>query len=236
MEDVCLFNRDHHLRIAAVLRALDSPLLKSRQCYFGGGTAIALRFGEYRESVDIDFLVSDADGYRDLRERITGGQLQAITTEAIQQIRDVRTDQYGIRTMIEVAGVPIKFEIIREARIEFSRPKESDRICGVYALTLLDMTTSKLLANSDRWADTSTCSRDIIDLAMMRPSAALLRDAIHKASGAYGSSIERDLKKALVQLQAAPQRLQDHMRAMKMTKVPAAILWRHLKTLVSHLE
>ncbi len=231
-----MFHRDHHLRIAAVLRALDSQLLASRQCYFGGGTAISLRFGEYRESVDIGFLVSDADGYRDLRERITGGQLQVITTEAIQQIRNVRTDQYGIRTVIEVAGVPIKFEIIREARIEFSTPQERDRVCGVYALTPLDMATSKLLANSDRWADTSTCSRDLIDLAMMRPSAALLRDAIHKASGAYGSSIERDLKRAVAQLRAAPHRLQDYMRAMKMTTVPAAVLWRQLKALVSHLE
>ncbi|MBM3349738.1 MAG: nucleotidyl transferase AbiEii/AbiGii toxin family protein, partial [Betaproteobacteria bacterium] len=31
----------------------------AHQCFFGGGTAITLRHGEYRESVDIDFLISD---------------------------------------------------------------------------------------------------------------------------------------------------------------------------------
>jgi nucleotidyltransferase AbiEii toxin of type IV toxin-antitoxin system len=35
-----------------------------------GGTAIAFRYGEYRESLDLDFPVSDRDGYRALRQRI----------------------------------------------------------------------------------------------------------------------------------------------------------------------
>jgi hypothetical protein len=42
--------------------------LSLRHCYFGGGTAMALRYGEYRESVDIDFLVSDLAGYREMRQ------------------------------------------------------------------------------------------------------------------------------------------------------------------------
>lgn len=62
-----MFERAHHRRIAAVLTALDGDRLRALSCLFGGGTAIALRCGEYRESVDIDFLVADADGYRELR-------------------------------------------------------------------------------------------------------------------------------------------------------------------------
>ncbi|MCW2313780.1 nucleotidyl transferase AbiEii/AbiGii toxin family protein [Rhodoferax antarcticus] len=54
-----MFERPHHQRIAQVLYALDAQLLRDKHCLFGGGTAIALRYGEYRESVDIDFLVSD---------------------------------------------------------------------------------------------------------------------------------------------------------------------------------
>lgn len=57
-----MFERPHHQRIAQVLRALNAPLLRENQCLFGGGTAIALRYGEYRESVDIDFLVSGVAG------------------------------------------------------------------------------------------------------------------------------------------------------------------------------
>lgn len=59
-----MFEHLHHRRIAQVLESLDGPLLKENQCLFGGGTAIALRYGEFRESVDIDFLVSDLPSYR----------------------------------------------------------------------------------------------------------------------------------------------------------------------------
>lgn len=49
-----VFERPHHRRIARVLQALDGDRLRALGCLFGGGTAIALRYGEYRESVDID--------------------------------------------------------------------------------------------------------------------------------------------------------------------------------------
>lgn len=57
-----MFERPHHQRIAHVLTALDGDRLRQYGCLFGGGTCIALRYDEYRESVDIDFLVSDAAG------------------------------------------------------------------------------------------------------------------------------------------------------------------------------
>ncbi len=50
-----MFNRPHHQRIAHVLSALDGSVLAQNACWFAGGTCIALKFGEYRESVDIDF-------------------------------------------------------------------------------------------------------------------------------------------------------------------------------------
>lgn len=49
------FERPHHQRIAHVLSALNGETLAQHGCLFGGGTCIALRYGEYRESVDIDF-------------------------------------------------------------------------------------------------------------------------------------------------------------------------------------
>jgi hypothetical protein len=72
-----LFEREHHRRIALVLQALDPQVLAALGCHFGGGTAMALRYGEYRESVDIDFLVSDLAGYRELRQRPTPVDLAA---------------------------------------------------------------------------------------------------------------------------------------------------------------
>ncbi len=64
-----MFKRPHHQRIALVLESMNSTLLREHKCLFGGGTAIALRYQEYRESVDIEFLVSDLPSYRNLRQR-----------------------------------------------------------------------------------------------------------------------------------------------------------------------
>jgi Nucleotidyl transferase AbiEii toxin, Type IV TA system len=228
-----MFERPHHRRIAAVLSALDGPLLCANACLFGGGTAIALRYGEYRESVDIDFLVCHADGYRELRQRLTGPRgIGAIVREvpAWTAARDVRADQYGIRTALQVDGHEIKFEIVREARFELAPPGSLDLLCGVATLTPLDMVTSKLLANSDRWADDGIFSRDLIDLAMMAPALDVLRLAVAKAEPAYGAAVLTDLAKAVDQLKARHGRLERCMQALQI-RIPAAVLWQKILAL-----
>jgi hypothetical protein len=233
-----LFEREHHRRVASVLQALDARLLHAHQCLFGGGTALALRYGEYRESVDIDFLVSHREGYRALRQLLSGKTgVQAISRAGLDlapvfsQTREVRADQYGLRTMLRVADVEIKFEIVLEARITLDAPGAGDLVCGVATLTPVDAAASKLLANSDRWRDDAVLSRDLIDLAMMAPPKALLRQAIAKAQGAYGASIEADLRHAIQTLRERPHHLDQCMQAMRMTTVPKALLWKRIKSL-----
>ena len=230
-----MFERPHHRRIATVLQALDADALLANACLFGGGTAMALRFGEYRESVDIDFLVSRVDGYRQLRQRLMGPDgLRAITRpgEVMNPSREMRADQYGVRTLLQVEGADIKLEIVLEARIELEAPGPDDRLCGVATLTPLDMVTSKLLANSDRWRDDAVLSRDLIDLAMMAPPKRLLRRAIDKARAAYGDSVVADLAKAIENLRERPHRLDHCMKAMAMTTVSKAALWSRIRALV----
>lgn len=228
------FQRPHHQRVARVLHALNGPLLRENNCLFGGGTAIALRYGEYRESVDMDFLVSDVTRYRALRQLLTGpAGIMAIFNpgvSAVNQAREVRADQYGIRTAVSVDGQPIKFEIILEGRIELAPPAPTDHICGIATLTPLDMATSKLLANSDRGNDDGVFSRDLIDLAMMAPPLALLREAVAKAETAYGVSVLRDLKKSIDALQSRPGRLERCMQVMAITLTKAA-LWQKIRAL-----
>jgi hypothetical protein len=229
-----LFEREHHRRIATLLQALDADALASHACLFGGGTAMALRYGEYRESADIDFLVSQLDGYRQLRQRLTGPQgMRAILKpgQVLQQTREMRADQYGIRTLLRVEGVDIKFEIVLEGRFELEAPGADDRICGVATLTPLDMATSKLLANSDRWRDDAVLSRDLIDLAVMAPPRKLLQRAIAKAKGAYGDSVEADLAKAIQDLRERPHRLDRCMLDMRVNTVSKAVLWARIKAL-----
>jgi len=228
-----LFERAHHRRIATVLGSLNASLLVQKKCLFGGGTAIALRFGEYRESVDIDFIVSDVAGYRDLRQLLTGPQgLAAITRpgHVLQVVREIRADQYGLRTLLLADQAEIKFEIVLEARIQLEPPGNDDALCGVAVLTPLDMATTKLLANSDRWADDGVFSRDLIDLAMMQPKGKLLKLAIEKAQGAYGNSVQADLAKAIAHLLGREGRLERCMAAMQI-KLPKALLWQRIKAL-----
>lgn len=229
-----MFEREHHRRIGHVLQALDGPSLSSHGCLFGGGTAIALRFGEYRESVDITFLVSHLPGYRALRQALTGTQSLAPIVrpgQALRMVRELRADQYGLRTLLRVDGVAIKFEIMHEARIELAAPGANDAQCGVPTLTPLDMAASKLLANSDRWADDAAYSRDLIDLAMMQPGRKLLQQAVAKAARAYGSSVEADLRKAVARLRERPQRLDVCRQVLGMQAVPTALLWSRIRRL-----
>lgn len=228
-----MFERVHHRRIAGVLERLNAAQLAACGCWFGGGTAIAMRHGEYRESVDIDFRVSDVARYRVLRQLLTqpaGLAGMAAAQRNWNQAREVRADQYGLRTVIEADDAAIKFEIVLEARIRLDPPAESDRLCGVLALTPLDLATTKLLANSDRWADDGVLSRDLIDLAMMQPKPALLRAAVAKASQAYGAGIEADLAKAIEALRTRDGRLERCMQGMRM-EMPRALLLQRILAL-----
>ena len=201
-----MFTRLHHQRIAKVLESLDADLLKQHNCLFAGGTAIALGYGEYRESVDIDFLVSDLASYRYLRNSVREQGLQALikSTDASQlQTSDIRSDQYGIRTRVFVKGKPIKFEIVLEGRISLAKPGKKDSVLGVATLMKIDMAVSKLLANSDRGLDMGMHCRDVIDLAMLNLSKSEFAEARTKSEAAYGEAILKDLAKVIGMLSEA---------------------------------
>ncbi|MCB0350332.1 MAG: nucleotidyl transferase AbiEii/AbiGii toxin family protein [Bdellovibrionales bacterium] len=231
-----MFEREHHIRIATLLQSLNADLLKSSKCYFGGGTAISLSHNEYRESVDIDFLISDREFYRKLRQELKGDKnLKAIVRDGFELITatDIRADQYGIRTMLLVGGTEIKFEIVAEGRIQLEQPGVDDKICGITTLTPLDMAASKLLANSDRWNDRSVFSRDLIDLAMLDLSPQTLSKALKKAESAYGDTVKSDLQKAIQNLKDKPSRLDECMEALKMDSIPKALLWKKIRSLTN---
>jgi len=229
-----LFERAHHRDVAVILQSLDAQVLVRCHCYFGGGTAMVLRHGEYRESLDIDFLISDLVGYRDLRQVLGGVNGLAALVRPDMKLdlaREVRADQYGIRTHVRSGASIIKFEIVLEARIALATPGDEDKVCGVQTLAPIDLAAEKLLANADRWADDSVFSRDLIDLAMQQASSALLRAACGKAEGAYGASVRRSLLQAVQALQNRPHRLEECMRALGVTSVSKARLWQSIRRL-----
>ena len=212
-----MFERAHHQRIARVLEALDAELLLKNRCLFGGGTAIALAHGEYRESADIDFICSSVDGYRELRNLVNKGGVEALLNTPLAPLRPPRIDQYGIRCAFGIDQLPVKFEIVFEGRVVLADPGPQDRICGVWTLALQDQVVTKLMANSDRWADDAVMSRDLIDLSMLSDSGLLLAEGVAKAKRAYGDSISADFAKARQHLLGRDGRLERCMKAMGIT-------------------
>lgn len=194
------FRRPSHRHVAAALARFDRGFLERAGCYFGGGTRIVLELGEYRESRDIDFLCASRDGYRALREAVTEASLGAIAPGPLALAREVRSDQYGIRTWLDCGELKIKFEILREARIDLAGMKVP-RV-PVACLDHAHAFAEKFLANADRGLDASTLSRDAIDLAFMVaawPGAEAAR-GLGLARAAYGAEVERKLAAVVAKL------------------------------------
>lgn len=223
-----MFERPHHQKIVQLLRAMDSDLLTRAKCYFGGGTAIALKLGEYRESLDIDFLCSDLGGYRLLRNTITPPTLGAILRSPVKHLRDVRTQRDKISTFLEIDEAPVKVEFVLEGRIDISGDLDPE-LC-VPVLSREDMYAEKLLANTDRAMDRSQMSRDLIDLAMMiKAWGPIPESALRKAEGAYGRSIFDYFDRGLALLHD-PQYRETCLTAMAMDPGLGAIIITTLQT------
>lgn len=161
------FHRPLHRRIADILSRMDGGFLAQAGCYFGGGTQLAMAHGEYRESRDIDFLVSSTQGLRMLRETVGERSLGRIFKGRILLEREVRAERDAIRTFIKEgeSAAPIKFEILVEARIGLKG--SVDPGLGVPVLDLRYAIAEKLLANADRGTAKEHRARDVIDLAFL---------------------------------------------------------------------
>ncbi len=194
-----MFKRLHHQTIHKLLGLFNAEVLTRTECYFAGGTAIALLLNEYRESVDIDFLCASKEGYRVLRNSVTQQSLGNILKTPVKHLREVRADRDGIRTFLEIDSIPIKVEIVFEARISIQGTLND--FLTVPVLTIQDMFAEKLLANCDRGADISTASRDIIDLAMLIiHQGDIPLSAWIKVIDAYGKSVISAFQASLLRL------------------------------------
>jgi hypothetical protein len=221
-----MFGRRQHQSVLTLLNAFEAGTLARSRFLFGGGTRIVLELDEFRESYDVDFLCSDAEGYADLRfAAATRGPAGLFTPSGLAQLsfpREMKIDQYGIRFLVEVGGDRLKVELIREARIDLDpgiRPEWSPVDC----LSLSDCCAEKLLANSDRWADRQNLSRDLIDLSALRRKGALPAEAWDKAEGAYRSAVRTDLRKALEAFLGDPRHQEDCFRGLRIDD-PADVL------------
>ncbi|MEM8640457.1 MAG: nucleotidyl transferase AbiEii/AbiGii toxin family protein [Cyanobacteria bacterium P01_G01_bin.54] len=192
-----------HQQVQTILNGLNALLFAESQAYFGGGTVLAMELDEYRQSHDIDFICPIAtSGYRNLRKVIFEQGYEALFSDLqLLHIGRAKTDQYGIRLLVTVSDMPIKLEIIAEARFVPTSPRYLPWT-DVPCLSWADCFTSKLLSNADRFMDESVLSRDLIDLAMLRSYFQLPEGAIAKAEAAY--EVLPPLKIAIRRFQARP--------------------------------
>ncbi len=187
-----MFKRPHHVLVNRVLCALNADFLRENKCYFGGGTRIVMELNEYRESLDIDLLCADIQGYRSIRSAVSEHSLGPLLASPLTLAREVRADRYGIRTFFDIDGAKIKFEIVSEGRIDLTADKV-DTI-PVLCLDRVSCFAEKLLANADRWSDKSVLSRDVIDIAFMVSHwGAIPQAAFVLAERAYGDIIRKNL-------------------------------------------
>ncbi|TPI40789.1 nucleotidyl transferase AbiEii/AbiGii toxin family protein [Mesorhizobium sp. B2-9-1] len=186
------FEKPEHRVIAKALGLMDRDFLTANQCWFGGGTAIVMKLGEYRRSLDLDFLCADAGGYRELRTRASEFGVRAFFPEPVEAVRDFQIDQYGLRTVLRLTDQPIRFEVVREGRIDLRGHFDDD--LGIPALVPADMFAEKLLANADRCQDRAVAYRDAFDLGMLvKAYGQIPTEALDKAQTAYGRDIERKI-------------------------------------------
>jgi hypothetical protein len=205
-----MFEREAHRAVLHVLAELDAAALTRFCCWFAGGTRIAMDLGEYRESRDADFLCSDASAYADLRVAVQkdgyGALFREFDGEGVVLPREIRADQYGVRFPAVVAGRTVRVELVREARIQLSAPVRP-AWAPVACLAIPDCYAEKLLANCDRWADSDSLFRDLVDLAALRAAHGPIPDrAWHAAESAYKSAPREALKKAALAYLADAER------------------------------
>jgi hypothetical protein len=208
------FRRPHHRLVASVLERLDARFLARAQCYFGGGTLLAMTLDEYRESRDIDFLCSSRSGFRSMREQVTNVSLGSVVRKPVELAREVRADRDGIRTFFRVNGQPLKFEVILEARIELTG--EIDETLGVPTLSMECAIAEKFLANADRGLDQSTLSRDLVDLAFVAAGSGTrpLLEGMEMAEQAYGTAVRKSLRSSLDAFKENRRLIGTHIRAL----------------------
>jgi hypothetical protein len=194
------FKVNRHQIIHQILKGLNRDLLSECRAYFGGGTLISLDLGEYRTSNDIDFICPFGADYSRLRRSINELTPQILLMDDSHlEISRITIDQYGIRLGIVSNGVTIKTEIIAEAGFELDPPRQPNW-SPVQCLSVSDCFTSKLLANADRYNDSSVRSRDLIDLAHLRLAGSIPTSAIAKSEAAYYRAMPA-LTDALTQFQ-----------------------------------
>lgn len=195
------FKIEHHKIIESALENFNADLLYEKNILFGGGTRIALDLGEFRKSVDIDFLCPNKDSYRAVRESVTSASLGALVKEDFHYVREILFTRDAVRAMFLFRGARLKLEFVCFDNYQIT-PVLDDKFPVPY-INPESCFYTKLLANSDRCM--AHPYKDIVDiLAMCDAWGDIPTSSIDGAMSHYGQSVIRDLKRSLDDILAKP--------------------------------
>lgn len=179
-------------RIAKVLLGLDGQWLDRAHCYLGGGAALMLQMGGYRETRGIDFFCGTRAGFRMLRNAVARPGLGGLLKATAFDVCGVHCSQNKIEVFFAVDGLPVRVMFMCAQPVTGLRV--SDLLFDVPLLSRKDMYVSKLLANTDRGVDHAGHHRDLIDLAMMvKAWGPVPQAAWREATLMYGGEVARSL-------------------------------------------
>jgi hypothetical protein len=211
-----MFRREHHRRIARALELIKIENLLACGCLFGGGTAIVLQLGEYRESVDIDFLCGSIRDYGNIRRGVYDQGSAYLFRDGVKLSRELMQGKSEMRAAIDLEDGerPVKFEIITEGYLGGLLPSQSS-VCGVPCLHPQDTMATKLMANADRGLDSAHNFRDLIDLLMVvRTFGPMQEETLRKVRAGYNTTAEQGLLKTVALLDDQPALLQRAFSAL----------------------
>jgi len=208
---------DHHKIIDKALHNFNAEFLREHNILFGGGTSIALRLDEFRESIDIDFLCADKESYRAVRNQVSNSTLGDLVQNDFDYVREISFNRYAVRTGIKINDTVIKLEFISFP--DYGLSGETSEQLPVPCLDKASCFMTKLLANADRVDDKPY--KDIFDLvAMYLEWGEIPEKAWLEADKIYSRELVRKkLLQSLEQMLASKSEYINHAQAVKMKSV-----------------
>lgn len=89
--------KEYFEKVKKFIKNLQEKVFLENQIYFGGGSAIALKYDEFRFSRDLDFLSSSKNGFYQLKNMIREeGISSLIKNEEVIKIIDCKTNNYKL--------------------------------------------------------------------------------------------------------------------------------------------
>jgi len=177
----------HHQIIESALKNFNADFFCANNIVFGGGTRIALELGEFRESIDIDFLCPNRASYRAVREQVDNISLGELVKQDFTYLREIRADRDAVRTVISYEGTSIKLEFVSFDNYDLTSCIDSTK----FPIPFLNQSScfyTKLLANADR--KLVEPHKDLFDiLAMYKEWGSIPQEAISLAEKHYGKKV-----------------------------------------------